>query len=136
MSVPTFLRDRHAYWLKLTLRFRMKFFVALLADTEQLTLSCVRIPDGQGQFRSIREVLYVMHNGRFSVSFFLVFASLAFVPVQSQNIFAPMFPDFPAVEQIRRSHADEFLQSGSDFCHSDILQDKTKSAQATTFPFG
>ena len=110
MSVPTFLRDRHAYWLKLPLCFGMQLLMALFADADELPLAGVWIPNGQSQIRSVREVLDVVDNRCFSISFLLVFASLALVPIQPENVLAFVLPGLPAVEQIRRSRVDQRLQ--------------------------
>ena len=127
MSVPAFLRDRHVYWLKLTLRFRMQFFVALFADADELSLAGVRIPDGKREIRTVCEVLDVVDNARFSVSFFLVFASLTFVSVQLQNCLSKPFPSLPAVEQVGRSCLDQVFQFFNLDCQETHLRAKQKA---------
>ena len=69
----------------------------------------------------------MVNNRRFTVSLFLVFASLTLVSIQFQNGFPQPLPALPAVKQVGRSLLDHCPQSFDFRCQVTHLRAKQKA---------
>ena len=117
VSIPSLGRDRRRSGSILPHGLRMQRLMAVFADRDKLTLTCVRIPDAQREIRTVSQMLDVMHDHPCpccaGTNLSLRFAELALAVVQAKNRGPQLSPPLvPRVKLIFAAFGEHLPQLG------------------------
>ena len=137
VSIPSLDRDRRLSRSTLPHGLRMQRLMAIFADRDKLTLSCVRVPDAQREIRTVSQMLDVMHDHPCSccagTNLSLRFAELTLAVVQAKNRGPQLSPPLvPGVKLIFAAFSEKLPKLRKTSCADHCVSPPGKTKIART----